>query len=66
MNELRLCQKYFDMASKNTLANNDEKLSGERFLSFTDDDVEKFLGAEENKNTRRKTDSDDPRSFNYT
>ena len=66
MNELRLCQKYFDMAPRDTLANNDEKLSGERFLSFTDDDVEKFLGVEENKNTRRtKTDSDDPRSFNY-
>ena len=46
---LRLCQKYFDMASNNTLANSDEKLSSERFLSFTDDDVEKVLEAEENK-----------------
>ena len=41
------------MASNNTLVNNDEKLSRERFLSFcfTDDDVEKFLEAEENKNS---------------
>ena len=43
------------MDLNNTLANNDEKLSSERFLSFTDDDVDKFLEAEENKNTRRKT-----------
>ena len=43
------------MASNNTLANNDKKLSSERFVSFIDDDVEKFLEAEENKNTRGKT-----------
>ena len=51
--ELRLCPKYFDMASNNTLVNNDEKLCREKFLSFcfTDDDVEKFLKAEENKNS---------------
>ena len=46
------------MASKNILANNDEKLSSKSLLSFTDDDVENFWEAEENKNTRRKTDSD--------
>ena len=45
-------KKYFDMASNNSLTNNDEKLSREKFLSFTDDDVEKFLEAEEKKNTR--------------
>ena len=44
-----LCQKYFDMASNNTLAYNDKKLSSERFLYFTDYDVEKCLEAEENK-----------------
>ena len=27
-------------------------------MTFTDDDVEKFLNAEENKNIRRTTDSD--------
>ena len=37
------------MVSNNILANNDEKLSCERFLSFIDDDVVKFLEAEENK-----------------
>ena len=56
--KLCLCQKYFDMASNNTLANNDEKLFSERFLSFIDDDVEKLLEAGENKNTHRKTEND--------
>ena len=51
-------KKKFDMASNNTLANNDEKLSSKRFLSFIDDDVEKLLEAGENKNTRRKTEND--------
>ena len=51
-------KKYFDMASNNTLADNDEKLSSERFLWLTDDHVEKFLEAQENKNSRRNTDSD--------
>ena len=43
------------MASIDTLVNYDEKFSSERFLSFTDADVQKFLEAEENKNNRRKT-----------
>ena len=55
---VKISQKYFDMASNNTLANNNGKLSSDRFLSSTDDDLEKFLGAEETKTTRKKTDSD--------
>ena len=42
LHELRLCNEYFDMASNNILANNGEKLSSERFLSFTDNDDGKF------------------------
>ena len=49
LHELRLWQTYFDVASNNILANNDDKLSSERFLWFTDDHVEKFLEAEEKK-----------------
>ena len=45
------------MASNNTLTNNDENLFSAHFLSFSGDDVEEFLKAKENKNTRSKTDS---------
>ena len=50
--------KHIHRASNDTLPNNDEKLSSERLLSFTNDNVEKILEAEENKNTRRNTDRD--------
>ena len=58
LNELRLCQKYFNMVSNITVANNDENCPVKGSYPVTDDDVEKCLEAEENKNTRRKTDSD--------
>ena len=50
---ISICFKQYNLA----FANNDETLFSERFLSFTDEDVEKFLELEENKNTRRKTES---------
>ena len=53
LHKLRRFQNYFDRTSNNTVANIVEKFFSERFPSFTDVDVEKFLEAEENKNSLR-------------
>ena len=46
------------MASSNTPEKTAKNSSSERFVSLTDEDVERFVEAEANKNTQRKMHSD--------
>ena len=46
------------MASSNTPEKTAKVSSSERFVSLTDEDVERFVEAEANKNTQRKMHSD--------
>ena len=49
---------FLDMAANNILENNDQNSRTERLVSLTDDNVEKFLKAEENKSKQRETQRD--------
>ena len=46
------------MATSNTREETAKNWSSERFVSLTDEDVERFVEAEANKNTQRKMHSD--------
>ena len=46
------------MASSSTPEKTTKNSASESFVSLTDDDVERFVGAEANKNTQRKMHSD--------
>ena len=43
------------MASSNTPEKTTKTLASERFVSLTDEDVERFVEAEANKNTQRRS-----------